>query len=126
MSQIAHRFLAAVTALAGDASIKVRLASAYSECLAAVRIDQLPRELREDFESLQGAMQAVDPQPNESAIAASIRKMSGQEAMNHAHHIVTMFSVIMDSRNQAEIARDVAPGETDDTADYSDRSIRLQ
>lgn len=126
MSQIADKFLAAVTALAGEASIKARLISAYSECLSSVRSDELPGGLRKEFESLQGAMCTVDPQPNESKVTASVRKMSGREATQHARNIVAMFTAIIDTGKQAEIAAKVARGDAEETAEYPGRSIRLQ
>jgi len=68
--------------------IKQRLISAYRRHLAALREDQLPGEARESFSQVVRVLQGVQPLRGEDAVAASVRKMSNQEADDCASLIV--------------------------------------
>ena len=65
-------------------SVKDRLADAYATHLIQVDVEDLPESLRDDFECLCQAMRREQPLPRESAIRASVRKMSNEEAARHA------------------------------------------
>ncbi|HEY4968361.1 MAG TPA: hypothetical protein VII35_00555, partial [Steroidobacteraceae bacterium] len=68
--------------------IKQRLISAYRRHLAALPEDQLPSEVRESFGHVMRVLRGVQPLPGEDAVAASVRKMSNQEADECASLIV--------------------------------------
>jgi len=55
--------------------------------------DQLPNEVRELFGQVMKSMHGVQPQKGEDAVAASVRKMSNQEADDCAAHIVEIFGI---------------------------------
>ena len=71
--------------------IKQRLVSAYRRHLASLSQDQLPGEAREPFGQVMRCLQSVQPLPGEDAVAASVRKMSNQEADECAALIVEIF-----------------------------------
>jgi hypothetical protein len=71
--------------------IKQRLISAYRRHLAQFPEGQLPGEVRESFGQVMRWLQGVQPLPGEDAVAASVRKMSNQEADDCAALIVEIF-----------------------------------
>jgi hypothetical protein len=71
--------------------IKQRLISAYRRHLAPFPEDQLPVEIRESFGQVMRWLRGVQPLPGEDAVAASVRKMSNQEADECAALIVEIF-----------------------------------
>lgn len=74
--------------------IKQRLISAYRRHLAALPEDQLPSEVRESFGHVMRVLRGVQPLPGEDAVAASVRKMSNQEADGCASLIVEIFGLM--------------------------------
>jgi len=73
--------------------IKQRLINAYRRHLHSLPDDQLPNEVREAFSQVMKSLHGVQPQKGEDAVAASVRKMSNQEADDCAAHIVEIFGV---------------------------------
>ena len=71
--------------------IKQRLISAYRRHLAPFPEDQLPGEVRDSFRQVMRWLRGVQPLPGEDAVAASVRKMSNQEADECAALIVEIF-----------------------------------
>lgn len=74
--------------------IKQRLISAYRRHLATLPEDQLPSEVRESFGHVMRVLRGVHPLPGEDAVAASVRKMSNQEADECASLIVEIFGLM--------------------------------
>ncbi|MHB8476142.1 MAG: hypothetical protein ACYDBZ_07645 [Steroidobacteraceae bacterium] len=74
--------------------IKQRLICAYRRHLAALPEDQLPSEVRESFGHVMRVLCGVQPLPGEDAVAASVRKMSNQEADECASLIVEIFGLM--------------------------------
>ena len=72
--------------------IKQRLISAYRRHLASFPEEQLPGEVRESFRQVMRCLQGVQPLPGEDVVAASVRKMSNQEADECAALVVEIFS----------------------------------
>ena len=79
--------------------IKQRLVSAYRRHLAAIPEDLIPGDLRESYNQMMRSLCGVAPLRGEDAVAASVRKMSNQEADDCAALIVEMFGRM--SRAQA-------------------------
>jgi hypothetical protein len=77
--------------LVRSAPIKQRLVSAYRRHLATIPADQLPSEVRESFSRLMDSLRGVQPLRGEDAVAASVRKMSNQEADDCAALVVEIF-----------------------------------
>ena len=71
--------------------IKQRLVCAYRRHLSTLTIDQVPAEIRNNFEQVMRSLCGVQPLRGEDAVAASVRKMSNQEADDCAALIVEMF-----------------------------------
>ena len=92
MTRSVDRFHAALTVLAAHGHIKQRLTKAYEEHLHGIDEDDLPISLKQSFADLRRSMQSVAPLQGESAICASVRKMSPNDAAECAAEIVTMFS----------------------------------
>jgi hypothetical protein len=74
--------------------IKQRLISAYRRHLAPFPEEQLPGEVRELFGQVMRGLRGVQPLPGEDAVAASVRKMSIQEADECAALIVEIFGLM--------------------------------
>src|SRR5476651_171908 len=74
--------------------IKQRLISAYRRHLAVLPEDQLPGDVRETFGQVMRCLRGVQPLRGEDAVAASVRKMSNQEADDCAALIVEIFGMI--------------------------------
>lgn len=82
----------ALLCLSQDGTIKDRLVDAYTTHLVAVESEALPESMRGDFEALCAAMHRETPQLRESAVRASVRKMSASEASSHAALVVKLFA----------------------------------
>lgn len=98
MSSAWENFFAATAMLASAGPIKHRLLEAYRTHLAEVDEDDLPKEIRDEFSSLSTSMSRVRPLRGETAVQATVRKMSDREAGGIAMRIVSMLAVI--SRQQ--------------------------
>jgi hypothetical protein len=77
--------------LARSTPIKQRLIAAYRRHLVSVAGDQLPAEVRESFTHMMQTLSGVQPLRGEDAVAASVRKMSMQDADDCAANIVEIF-----------------------------------
>lgn len=87
-------FHSAALELVRSTPIKQRLIAAYRRHLASLPEDQLPGEARESFDQVLRCLRCVQPLPGEDAVAASVRKMSNQEADECAALIVEIFGVM--------------------------------
>src|SRR5690606_3222622 len=94
MSSAWEHFFAATVILASAGPIKHRLAEAYRTHLASLDEDELPQEIREEFTTLSSCMSRVRPLRGESAVQATVRKMSDREAGSLAVRIVDMLGVL--------------------------------
>lgn len=94
MSSAWENFFAATVVLASAGPIKNRLAEAFRGHLADLEADELPREIRDEFTSLSTSMCCVRPLRGETAIQATVRKMSDLEAGDCAVRIVGMLGVL--------------------------------
>ena len=99
MSSAWEHFFAATSMLASNGSIKHRLAEAYCSHLATLDAEEVPKEIREEFSSLSSCMSSVRPLRGETAVQATVRKMSDTEAGGVAMRIVNMLGII--ARNQS-------------------------
>jgi hypothetical protein len=73
--------------------IKQRLVCAYRRHLVSIPEDQLPADVRDSFTQMMRALCAVQPLRGEDAVAASVRKLSNQEADDYATLIVEIFGI---------------------------------
>jgi hypothetical protein len=87
-------FHKATLELAKSATLKQRLTDAFSRHLLDMSPVEMPGELRGDFESLQRRMTAVSPMRGETAVAATVRKMSLDEADICAARIVALLDAL--------------------------------
>ena len=87
-------FHLATLELVRSSPIKQRLVCASRRHLATVPEDQLPSEVRESFGQVLRVLRGVQPLPGEDAVAASVRKMSNQEADECASMIVEIFGLM--------------------------------
>jgi hypothetical protein len=90
MSSAWEKFFNAAQTLSAAGPIKRRLALAYGTHLISVQGDELPREIREEFLALESSLSSVPPLRGETAVQASVRKMSDHEAALHALRIVNL------------------------------------
>jgi hypothetical protein len=94
MSSAWEHFFAATLVLASAGPIKHRLAEAFREHLEDLEEEDLPREIRDEFTSLSSSMCCVRPMKGETAVQATVRKMSDSEAGGAAVRIVGMLGVL--------------------------------
>ena len=97
----------AALTLSQGGSIKDRLADAYARHLIQIDPEDLPENLRCEFEALCAAMRRERPLPRETAIRASVRKMSNDEALRHAASVVKIFAGVARTGNAVVAARRV-------------------
>jgi hypothetical protein len=84
----------AMLELVRSAPIKQRLIAAYRRHLTGVVEEQLPAEVRGSFSQVMRSLALVQPLRGEDAVAASVRKMSNQEADDCAALIVEVFGAM--------------------------------
>jgi hypothetical protein len=101
MSSVWEHFFAATSMLASSGPIKHRLCEAYRVHLATLDAEEVPKEIREEFSSLSSCMSSVRPLRGETAVQATVRKMSDTEAGSVAMRIVNMLGII--ARNQTAV-----------------------
>jgi hypothetical protein len=85
----------AALSLARSGAIKDRLADAYRNYLAFVRVEDLPEVLREEFRACHDALTRERPLRGEDAVRATVRKMSASEADELACTVVRLFAAIV-------------------------------
>src|SRR5579871_3306635 len=83
--------------------IKQRLICAYRRHLATLAEDEVPASVREPYQQVLGHLRGVQPLRGEDAVAASVRKMSNQEADECAALIVEIFGIM--SRAESSLPR---------------------
>lgn len=76
--------------LAKPSAQKQRLTDAFTRHLLDLPTHEMPGDLRQDFEALRLSMTRVRPLQGESAVAATVRKMSIGEADACAARIVAL------------------------------------
>jgi hypothetical protein len=81
--------------------IKQRLVCAYRRHLAALQEVDIPSEVREPYEHVVRSLCGVQPLRGEDAVAASVRKMSNQEADECAAQIVEIFGLMCKTHHGA-------------------------
>lgn len=106
MNNAWEALFAATLTLASSGSIKQRLAAAYTEHLSRLERRDFPGELREDFDRLCTDMSAVKPMRGETAVQATVRKMSDVQAGKEAVRIVNMLGTM--TRLQSQLPRQPA------------------
>jgi hypothetical protein len=114
MSNAFESFFAATTMLVSAGPIKHRLLEAYRQHLATVDQEQLPKEIREEFSSLTTGMVSVRPLRGETALQATVRKMSDAEAGLKAVQVVNMLQVIVRTQGQQRTPKLRAVNSNDD------------
>ncbi|MCC7257565.1 MAG: hypothetical protein IT486_04280 [Gammaproteobacteria bacterium] len=102
MCQISDRFFTAARTLTGDGPIKQRLVGAYQEHLESLRDDELPESIRQKFESLRQALNAVEPTNGESRVYAAVRKMSPVDVQRYATSILLMLGELVRVKSSGE------------------------
>lgn len=81
--------------------IKQRLVCAYRRYLASLPEEELPSEARESYDQIMRSLCGVQPLRGEDAVAASVRKMSNQEADECAAQIVEIFGLMCKTQHSA-------------------------
>jgi hypothetical protein len=81
--------------------IKQRLVCAYRRYLGSLSADEVPTEVREPYGQVMRSLCGVKPLRGEDAVAASVRKMSNQEADECAAQIVEIFGLMCKSQHTA-------------------------
>jgi hypothetical protein len=80
--------------LAKPAALKQRLTDAFTRYLRDLPSQDMPGEVRQDFEALRQSMTRVRPQNGECPVTATVRKMSIGEADACAARIVALLDTL--------------------------------
>lgn len=88
----------ATSVLVASGSIKARLSEAYLRYLEDLDPSQVPREIRDDYVQLTRTLTHVQPLRGETAVTATVRKMSNEEADRCAAMIVAMLASLYRSQ----------------------------
>jgi hypothetical protein len=100
MNNACEALFAATITLASSGPIKQRLAAAYIEHLSGLEKRELPGELREAFDQLTMRLSSVKPMRGETAVQATVRKMSDIQAGEQAVRIVNMLGAMTRIQSQ--------------------------
>ena len=114
---------AATLELAKGTSLKQRLAVAFSKHLREIEVAELPAALQEQFIAIRNGLEAVRPLPGESAVQATVRKMSAAQADIYAARIVDLFGEV--ARANSTLAALPRPAEPAPLNAYRDRAEAL-
>lgn len=95
MSTTWEQLEGAALSLARSGPIKDRLADAYRNHLAFVRVEDLPEILRVEFRACRDALTHERPLRGEDAVRATVRKLSSSEADELACSVVRLFAAIV-------------------------------
>lgn len=87
-----EKLLSATLTLTRSEPIKHRLIVAFSEHLQEIDPADLPKELRLEFRELIAKLSAATPMRGESAVAATVRKMSNHEIESCARTVVELLA----------------------------------
>ena len=104
MTNHVDRFHAALTVLAGHGHIKQRLIKAYEDHLSDIDEDELPIATKQAFADLRRSVHCVSPLNGESAVCASVRKMSPQDASECASQVVALFTELSRMRATGSVS----------------------
>lgn len=89
------RLHAATLELTRSSALKQRLASAFSNCLKELDAGELPPDLRGTFAGLTAELESVRPLPGETAVQATVRKMSADQAERIAERILDLYADLL-------------------------------
>jgi hypothetical protein len=101
MSTAWECFHFATLELVRSTPIKQRLVCAYRRYLSSLTADEVPTEVRESYGQIMRSLCGVRPLRGEDAVAASVRKMSNQEADECAAQIVEIFGLMCKTQHIA-------------------------
>lgn len=87
-----EKLLGATVALTTSDPIKQRLIRSFSDHIEKMDPTELPREARASLRELVLRLSAARPMAGEPAVAATVRKMSNQEAEDCARAIVELLA----------------------------------
>jgi hypothetical protein len=91
-------YTAALILATGQGGIHERLESAFAEQLIRLLPEDIPKDIREDFDEVNSALTRVKAKGTEGDIAASIKELSEEEAARLAEKIFNMFAEVASSR----------------------------
>ncbi len=96
MAYLTGNFRDAVRVLSGSGPVKQRLIQAFGTHLDEVHDDELPATARPAFGELRSRLYQAKPMNGETAIRASVRKMSPTEAAYCAEVVVQLFELLLE------------------------------
>jgi hypothetical protein len=106
-----EKFYAAVLILAGSqGTVQERLADAFTGQLIRLETNDLPEELRGDFEQLERRLTSAEPTGGEGSVDASVQSLSDEEAAHLAEQIVEMYDAVTKLDAVDEYKRDAQGG----------------
>lgn len=90
-----EKFSNAVRSMAiSPGSIQERIGDAYVYNLMHIKTEEVPEEIQEQFENVKRRLTCVEPASDEGRVAATVRQMSTDEAIEIAKQILHMAHVV--------------------------------
>lgn len=94
MSEAWERFYEAIRSLSSWGTIQQRLANTYLFYLVDVKRQELPEEIRKNFDDLCKALTGGGSFDDETAVRNTASKLTNEEAFEYAERIIDMFDFI--------------------------------
>ena len=110
MSDVTDRLEAAVTMLISDGPVKQRLAQAYTSYIEDLTEADVPGQSRDVLARLHCSLHEVVPVGRETAVQASVRKMSPSDAASYAAEILGLYRDLVAVERRGEHLRIVKTG----------------
>jgi hypothetical protein len=101
MAAVWDVFDGAVRVLVGCGPVKQRLIEAWRDHLSPLHEKDVPASLRADLGTLRAAMHAAPAAGGMTAAEVSVRKMSEQEAADHAVRVLDMHLLLASSEEDS-------------------------
>jgi len=86
--------LAVLTLAGGHGTVQERLADAFAGQLMRLNVNDLPEELRGDFEEVERLLTSGEPVGDEGSVDASARSLIDNEATRLAEQIVGLYDAV--------------------------------
>src|SRR5258706_16409888 len=96
-TSLSNRLESAVLLLAGDGTLKDRLAAAFREHLDDIDELELPGEVQAEYAQMSRTMHLARALPGDNVVRASVRNLSSEEALRYSALIVRMHALRLQS-----------------------------
>ena len=94
MSYTWEKFHQAIHSLAGSGSQRERLVNAYVFNITHVKVEEVPKEIQEEFQKFTKDMTCIPAKGSEGSVQATVNKMTEIEVIQMIERIISMHDTI--------------------------------